>query len=250
MAGAQRIDLWSVPDPDRAAERSTLGLLGRMSERPALFEAFHRAPSPDDVLECAREQLNSRHELTRRAREADARSVPRPAALRVDPVGWAPEPRPSAARFCAARWLVRGGLRRRRRLGAARGGARRASRSPRYAGAPAARRGAGIFVRARGLARLAARIAPAGCRATICARIRIEVLQVPARGFNGAAALQRRRGGRAARLTRRRSRFNGAAALQRRRAIERTSLHRAHISLQWGRRSSAAEGPGGPRAAG
>jgi hypothetical protein len=58
---SQRADVLFVPDPARDAERRTLGLLGRMTERAALFEPFHDAPGVDDVRTCLRKILNHHH---------------------------------------------------------------------------------------------------------------------------------------------------------------------------------------------
>ena len=58
---SQRADVLFVPDPARDAERRTLGLLGRMTERAALFEPFHDAPGVEDVRACLRKILNHHH---------------------------------------------------------------------------------------------------------------------------------------------------------------------------------------------
>jgi hypothetical protein len=66
----QSIDVYSVPDPARAAERAQMGLLGELAEEPSLFEPFRNTPSFDRVEECLRKQLNWRHEIKRRAQAA------------------------------------------------------------------------------------------------------------------------------------------------------------------------------------
>jgi len=58
---SQRADVLFVPDPSRDADRRALGLLGSMTDRACLFEAFHDAPSSDDVSACLRKLLNHRH---------------------------------------------------------------------------------------------------------------------------------------------------------------------------------------------
>ena len=45
LAATQKIDVYSVPDPARAAERAQLGLLGELSAEPSLFEPFHGTPT-------------------------------------------------------------------------------------------------------------------------------------------------------------------------------------------------------------
>src|SRR6185503_20928021 len=45
LAATQRIDVYSVPDPARAAERHQMGLLGELSAEPSLFEPFRNTPS-------------------------------------------------------------------------------------------------------------------------------------------------------------------------------------------------------------
>jgi len=58
---SQRADVLFVPDPARDDERRTLGLLGRMAERAALFEPFHDAPGVEEVRACLRKILNHQH---------------------------------------------------------------------------------------------------------------------------------------------------------------------------------------------
>jgi hypothetical protein len=58
---SQRADVLFVPDPARGDERRTLGLLGRMTERAALFEPFHDAPGVEEVRACLRKILNHHH---------------------------------------------------------------------------------------------------------------------------------------------------------------------------------------------
>ncbi|WP_437621949.1 hypothetical protein [Sorangium sp. So ce1151] len=87
LAATQKIDVYSVPDPAREAERAGMGLLGELSAEPSLFEPFHRTPSLRHVRQCLRKQLTWHHELERRARaaagstapDADADAPPQPA---------------------------------------------------------------------------------------------------------------------------------------------------------------------------
>ncbi|WP_437739153.1 DUF4351 domain-containing protein [Sorangium sp. So ce1504] len=68
LAATQKIDVYSVPDPARDAERAGMGLLGELSAEPSLFEPFHRTPGLRQVRSCLRKQLTWYHELERRAR--------------------------------------------------------------------------------------------------------------------------------------------------------------------------------------
>src|SRR5512147_2696033 len=67
LAATQKIDVYSVPDPARAAERAQLGLLGELSAEPSLFEPFHDTPSLRKVPRCINKQHTWHHELERRA---------------------------------------------------------------------------------------------------------------------------------------------------------------------------------------
>ena len=68
LAATQKIDLYTVPDPARAAERAQLGLLGELAAEPSLFEPFHDTPTLRKVRRCLNKQLTWHHELERRAR--------------------------------------------------------------------------------------------------------------------------------------------------------------------------------------
>ncbi|MFO0647288.1 MAG: hypothetical protein U0326_13705 [Polyangiales bacterium] len=57
---SQRADLLFVPNEAHASKRGELGTLGRMTAETCLLEAFHEAPSLDDVIECMRKLLNHR----------------------------------------------------------------------------------------------------------------------------------------------------------------------------------------------
>jgi hypothetical protein len=75
VAATQKIDVYAVPDPDRAAERPKMGLLGDLSTEPALFEPFRNTPSLARVRRCIAKQLAWHHELERRARASSARAL-------------------------------------------------------------------------------------------------------------------------------------------------------------------------------
>jgi len=70
LAATQKIDVYSVPDPARAAERAPMGLLGDLSAEPSLFEPFHDTPTLHKVRRCINKQHTWHHELERRARVA------------------------------------------------------------------------------------------------------------------------------------------------------------------------------------
>jgi len=67
VAATQRIDVYAVPDPNRAAERPKMGLIGELSREPALFEPFRNTPSLARVRRCLSKQLAWHHELNHRA---------------------------------------------------------------------------------------------------------------------------------------------------------------------------------------
>jgi hypothetical protein len=70
LAATQKIDVYSVPDPARAAERAQMGLLGELSAEPSLFEPFHDTPTLRKLRRCVNKQHTWHHELERRARAA------------------------------------------------------------------------------------------------------------------------------------------------------------------------------------
>jgi hypothetical protein len=81
LAATQKIDVYAVPDPARAAERARMGLLGELAAEPCLFEPFHDTPSLRELRRCLNKQHTWHHELERRARAASAEPGPdRPAA--------------------------------------------------------------------------------------------------------------------------------------------------------------------------
>jgi hypothetical protein len=70
LAATQKIDVYSVPDPARAAELTEMGLLGELAAEPSLFEPFHGTPTLAKVRRCINKQHTWHHELSRRARAA------------------------------------------------------------------------------------------------------------------------------------------------------------------------------------
>ncbi|MBC6452034.1 MAG: hypothetical protein GDA43_01540 [Hormoscilla sp. SP5CHS1] len=48
----REIDVWFVPNPEKSAQRQTLGLLGRMAATSAIFEPFHSAATADEICDC------------------------------------------------------------------------------------------------------------------------------------------------------------------------------------------------------
>lgn len=70
LAATQKIDVYSVPDPARAAERPQMGLLGELSAEPSLFEPFQGTPALRQARRCVNKQHTWHHELERRARAA------------------------------------------------------------------------------------------------------------------------------------------------------------------------------------
>lgn len=69
-AGAQRIDVYSVPDPALAGELADMGMLGELAADPTIFEPFSDTPAMREMRACFRKQLVWHHELERRARLA------------------------------------------------------------------------------------------------------------------------------------------------------------------------------------
>ncbi|WP_437679604.1 DUF4351 domain-containing protein [Sorangium sp. So ce131] len=92
LAATQKIDVYSVPDPARDAERAQMGLLGELSAEPSLFEPFHKTPGRREIRHCLRKQLTWHHELERRARAAAG--VP---SSDADPEAPPPQPVPFPA---------------------------------------------------------------------------------------------------------------------------------------------------------
>jgi hypothetical protein len=70
LAASQKIDVYSVPDPARDAERAQMGQLGELSAEPSLFEPFRNTPTLRHHRRCLNKQLTWHHELERRARAA------------------------------------------------------------------------------------------------------------------------------------------------------------------------------------
>lgn len=91
LAATQKIDVYSVPDPAREAEREQMGLLGELAAEPSLFEPFQGTPSLRQVRACLRKQLTWHHELERRARTVSG-SPPAGADLEAPPSQVVPFP--------------------------------------------------------------------------------------------------------------------------------------------------------------
>ena len=70
IAATQKIDVYAVPDPDRADERKDLGWLGELSDAPTMFELFSATPNVARFRPCLKKQLSWHAELERRARVA------------------------------------------------------------------------------------------------------------------------------------------------------------------------------------
>jgi hypothetical protein len=86
LAATQRIDVYSIPDPTREAERAQMGLLGELAAEPSLFEPFRNTPTLRQLRRCVNKQHTWHHELERRSRGA-AGSAP----TEADPDGPDPE---------------------------------------------------------------------------------------------------------------------------------------------------------------
>jgi hypothetical protein len=69
-AGAQRIDVYSVPDPALAGELGEMGMLGVIAAEPSMIEAFSDTLGMREMRALFRKQLVWHHELERRARVA------------------------------------------------------------------------------------------------------------------------------------------------------------------------------------
>jgi hypothetical protein len=87
-AATQRIDVWCVPDPARAAVRCELGLLGELAAEPCMFEVFRNTPGLRHLRDCLRKQLAWHHELERRARTPIEPVEAEPAARKEVPLPW------------------------------------------------------------------------------------------------------------------------------------------------------------------
>lgn len=56
-AGAQRIDVYSEPDPALSGELAQMGMLGEVGGEPAMFEPYSDTPSLRQVRACLRKRL-------------------------------------------------------------------------------------------------------------------------------------------------------------------------------------------------
>jgi hypothetical protein len=66
----QAVDMWFVPEPERAAERARLGALAPISEETCMLEPFQQAPGLQEVRACIRKQYNLAHWQEQEARAA------------------------------------------------------------------------------------------------------------------------------------------------------------------------------------
>ena len=78
LAATQKIDVFTIPDPARAAERARMGLLGELAAQPCLFEPFHDTPTLRQLRRCLNKQHTWHHELERRARSAAGAAAAEP----------------------------------------------------------------------------------------------------------------------------------------------------------------------------
>jgi hypothetical protein len=62
----QRIDVWFVPDPARAADHPPLDLLDRLTQRPCQIELFHCPPNESELIACLHKSLGFRRILAQR----------------------------------------------------------------------------------------------------------------------------------------------------------------------------------------
>lgn len=71
-AEAQYADLRHEPDPSRRAERSRIGLLGRLASEPCLIEVYSQTPDAEEFRACLAKHLAAWQGRVRKAR-ADSR---------------------------------------------------------------------------------------------------------------------------------------------------------------------------------
>jgi hypothetical protein len=72
-AETQYADLRHEPDPARRAERSRIGLLGRLATEPCLLEVYSQAPDAEQFRACLAKHLSSWHRRVRKARADNRR---------------------------------------------------------------------------------------------------------------------------------------------------------------------------------
>jgi hypothetical protein len=91
LAASQKVDVYTVPDPARAAERKKMGLLGELTVEPSLIEPFSGTPGLRPIRRVICKQLTWHHELERRVQvEAAAQAAAR-AAGENEPAAEAPQ---------------------------------------------------------------------------------------------------------------------------------------------------------------
>ncbi|HBE61155.1 MAG TPA: flagellar assembly protein H, partial [Cyanobacteria bacterium UBA11366] len=67
-AEVREIDIYFTPNPEKPGYsdyREKLGLLGKMAENPALFEAFRNPVTTEQVLSCLSKLLDVKADLVR-----------------------------------------------------------------------------------------------------------------------------------------------------------------------------------------
>lgn len=73
----REIDVWFVPNPEKSAQRQTLGLLGRMAATSAIFEPFHSAARADEICDC----MVKLRDVCRQEQRGDRRQGQKPKEL-------------------------------------------------------------------------------------------------------------------------------------------------------------------------
>ena len=74
-AEVRQIDFFFVPSPENQKEREMLGLLGRLSSAPSVFEPFRNAVQPREVRDCIG-KLYSLHKETERQYARENKPLP------------------------------------------------------------------------------------------------------------------------------------------------------------------------------
>jgi len=77
LAGEIReIDVWFLPFPRQDPSISTLGLLGKLVRKPAIFEAYRNPASLEEICDCISKVLEVRAAFRRRAKRKKIRFIP------------------------------------------------------------------------------------------------------------------------------------------------------------------------------
>jgi Domain of unknown function (DUF4351) len=72
LGEARQIDVWFVPNPQSKVEPD-LGLLGRLSATPCLFEPYRSPPKPSEIRDCLLKLFLTLSEFQRQSKRDDAR---------------------------------------------------------------------------------------------------------------------------------------------------------------------------------